>query len=76
MGLPRLILLGIMIGLGMWLWRRFNSRSAPPAKPAVSQSMVRCAHCHLHLPEDRAIQKNQQWYCSAEHLEHGHNARD
>lgn len=76
MGLPRLILLGIIIGLGMWLWRRFNSRPIARKKPSAVQTMVCCAHCHVHLPDDRAIQDKQHWYCSAKHLQLGPKARD
>lgn len=76
MGLPRLILLAIVIGGGIWLWRRFNSRKITPTQSMQSQSMVRCAHCHVHLPQNRAIQKNQQWYCSVEHLQHGPKTGD
>ncbi len=76
MGLPRLILLAIIIGSGVWLWRRFNSRSTGLRKNTTTQTMVRCAHCHVHLPQNRAVQKGQHWYCSAEHLKQGPKARD
>lgn len=76
MGLPRLILLAIIIGGGVWLWRRFNSRPLKHSKQPPTQTMVRCAHCHVHLPENRATQKNQDWYCSAEHRKLGPKARD
>ncbi|HHX34844.1 MAG TPA: hypothetical protein GX719_06180 [Gammaproteobacteria bacterium] len=76
MGLPRLILMAILIGGGIWLWRRFNSRSARSTQQPSAQTVVRCAHCHVHIPQDRAIQKNQHWYCSTEHLQQGPQARD
>lgn len=76
MGLSRLILLAIIIGGGMWLWRRFQSRPSNQTQSTDTQTMVRCAHCHVHLPQDRAIQRNQQWFCSSEHLQKGPQARD
>lgn len=76
MGLPRLILLAIIIGGGVWLWRRIKSRPLKQAKPTQSQAMVRCAHCHVHLPENRATRKGQDWYCSAAHLTLGPKTRD
>ena len=76
MGLSRLILLAIIIGGGMWLWRRFKSRPSNPTQNTDTQTMVRCAHCQVHLPQDRAIQRNQQWFCSSEHLQKGPQARD
>lgn len=75
MGLSRFILLAIIIGGGIWLWRRFNNRQTIAKHPST-QSMVRCAHCQVHLPQDRAIYRNQHWYCSSEHLQHGPQARD
>lgn len=76
MGLPRLILLAIIIGGGVWLWRRFNSRSSLSKKDTPTQTMVRCAHCNVHLPQDRAIKRNQNWFCSSEHLQQGPQPRD
>ena len=76
MGLSRLILLAIIIGGGMWLWRRFKSRPSNPTQNTDTQTMVRCAHCQVHLPQDRALQRNQQWFCSSEHLQKGPQARD
>ncbi|MDY7218719.1 PP0621 family protein [Denitrificimonas sp. JX-1] len=76
MGLPRLILFAIIIGGGVWLWRRLQRRSTTAAKQgSATQTMVRCAHCQVHLPEKRAIKKNQNWFCSPEHLEQGPQAR-
>ncbi|MDY0249854.1 MAG: PP0621 family protein [Pseudomonas sp.] len=74
MGLSRLILLVIIIGGGIWLWRRFNRRHTIEQHPST-QSMVRCAHCQVHLPQDRALYKSPHWYCSAEHLNHGSPTR-
>lgn len=76
MGLPRLIILGIIIGLGVWLWRRFNSRSISSKKSAVVHTMVCCANCHVHLAESRAIQDKRLWYCSPAHQQQGPKARD
>ena len=76
MGLPRLILLAIVIGGGLWLWRRFTSRPSPLNKDTTAHTMVRCAHCNVHLPQDRAIKRNQNWFCSSEHLQKGPQPRD
>lgn len=76
MGLPRLILLAIIIGGGLWLWRRFNNRSLNNSKHSKSQAMVRCVHCHVHIPQDRAYQQEHNWYCSAAHRKLGPKDRD
>lgn len=75
MGLSRLVLLAIIIAGGIWLWRRVNNRQTATKQP-TTQTMVRCAHCHVHLPQDRAISRNPHWYCSSIHLEHGPTTRD
>ncbi|SFW84256.1 hypothetical protein EDB98_12047 [Pseudomonas fluorescens] len=38
--------------------------------------MVRCAQCGVHLPRDRALALEQQWYCSQAHLEQGPGNRE
>ena len=77
MGLPRFILLAIIIGGSIWLWRRLTSRPCRSVQPSPVQTMVCCAHCHVHLPVDRARQDhNQDWYCSAKHLKLGPKSRD
>lgn len=76
MGLPRLIILGIIIGLGVWLWRRLNSSMSINKRSTPVLTMVRCSHCNVHLPENRAIQDKQHWYCSSAHLQQGPKARD
>lgn len=75
MGLFRIIFLAILVGTGVWLWRRLT-RSTFISKPNSTGTMVRCAQCDVHLPQERALQKDQQWYCSREHLIQGPNARD
>ncbi len=45
-------------------------RSAPPP-PKPLESMVRCAHCGIHLPRSEALLQNGQTWCSAEHARQG-----
>ena len=77
MGLPRFILIAIIIAGGLWLWRRIKQRTQATAQPSPVHTMVCCAHCHVHLPENRAIQDNQQhWFCSSAHRSLGPQSRD
>ncbi|MDH1302354.1 PP0621 family protein [Achromobacter sp. GD03932] len=39
--------------------------------PKPLESMVRCAHCGIHLPRSEALQQNGQTWCSAEHARLG-----
>lgn len=45
------------------------SRSAPAA--AAPESMVRCAHCGIHLPRSEAVLQNGSTWCSVEHARLG-----
>lgn len=74
----RLLFWIALIAAAIWLWRKFKqpasgtaSREEPGATP-----MVRCAHCGVHLPRDRALGQQQQWYCSQAHLEQGPGPHD
>jgi uncharacterized protein len=40
-------------------------RSAPA--PTAPESMVRCAHCGIHLPRSEAVLQNGLTWCSTEH---------
>lgn len=62
-----------LIVAAIWFWRK-NKRQAAAARPSAeleAAPMVRCAHCGVHLPRDRALSLQQQWYCSQAHLEQG-----
>lgn len=43
-----------------------RGRRSQPA-PAAPESMVRCAHCGIHLPRSEAVLQNGLTWCSAEH---------
>jgi uncharacterized protein len=65
MGLFRVLFWIALIAAAFWLWpRSTTSTSRPQAEP-----MVRCAHCHVHLPQHLALQQDDQWFCSQAHLE-------
>ncbi|MCQ6259868.1 PP0621 family protein [Pseudomonas hefeiensis] len=74
----RLLFWIALIAAAIWLWRKFKSTSAAPNAPRERDAppMVRCAHCGVHLPRDRALALEQQWYCSQAHLEQGPGTRD
>lgn len=67
-----------LIAAAVWLWRKLKRASSTPgsAREQDAPPMVRCAHCGVHLPRDRALTLEQQWYCSQAHLEQGPGARD
>ncbi|WP_314919199.1 PP0621 family protein [Pseudomonas helleri] len=72
----RLLIWAALIAAGVWFWRKYKASLQAPKKPADpgAQPMVRCAHCGVHLPRDRALSKQQQWFCSQEHMQQGPQA--
>ncbi|MGY6270727.1 PP0621 family protein [Achromobacter denitrificans] len=47
-----------------------TARGGAPQPKAV-ESMVRCAHCGIHLPRSEALLQNGQTWCNAEHARLG-----
>ena len=71
MGLFRLLFWFALIAAGIWLWRKAQGAASPTHKEPDSLPMVRCAHCGVHLPRQSALQNQNRWYCSQQHLEQG-----
>ena len=69
----RLLFWIAVIAAAVWFWRKFKSPAAKQQRPSEQGTiqMVRCAHCGLHLPQDRALSLRQEWYCTQAHLEQG-----
>ena len=52
--------------------RRFPRRQAArPARRRRGRTMVRCAHCGIHLPRSEALLQNGRTWCSADHAQRG-----
>ncbi|MDB6446763.1 MULTISPECIES: PP0621 family protein [Pseudomonas] len=74
----RLLILFAVVAAAIWIFRgmKSGSRSSRSTQDRDPSPMVRCAHCGVHLPRDRALALEQQWYCSQAHLEQGPGPRD
>ena len=70
--LLRLAFIAALIGAVIWLWRssRRQSSVTKPTEP-VSESMLRCAHCGVHVPQRLALSAGAHHYCSQAHLQQG-----
>jgi uncharacterized protein len=70
--LLRLLLTVALIGAAIWLWRNRHRRGLPrkPAEPA-EESMRRCAHCGVYVPQRLALNAGTHYYCSQAHLQQG-----
>lgn len=67
----------LIILVAIWAFKR-NRRSANPppdkdAPPTPASSMVSCAHCGLHLPQDEAVTGEKGVYCGTEHRSAAHD---
>ena len=69
----RLLFWIAVIAAAVWFWRKFKSPAARQQQAGEPDAalMVRCAHCGVHLPKDRALSTGQMWYCTQAHLEQG-----
>ena len=65
----RLILLGLLVVLVVWLLRRAIAAPRKPAPPAAEPQgeLVSCAHCSVNLPKSEARSAGGRHYCSEEH---------
>jgi len=68
-GLTKLIVLGLLIWLGLRVYRAIQRRqlqktTATPKQ--ISGDLVQCANCGVHLPIETARKKNGGFYCPPE----------
>jgi len=69
MGIFKLLVIGLAVWVALRAVRAWRARSARPGlrPPRIGGPMVRCAHCGVHVPADRALGAAGERYCSAEH---------
>ncbi len=68
----------ILLGIALWLLftavRRFirqRREQRAETRPSSSVNMVACSHCGVHLPQNEAVYKDNNYYCCTEHLRLG-----
>ncbi len=72
MGLIRLAVLFIIAWLiysltCRWLASLDQRREHKSGRSAHIETMVSCAYCGLHVPQNEALQAQGKYYCSGEH---------
>ncbi|MFK3799907.1 MULTISPECIES: PP0621 family protein [unclassified Pseudomonas] len=76
----RLIMWIALVMAAIWFFKRLTQGPAPRPKTTPRENdaapMVRCAHCGVHVPQDRALSQGQQWYCTESHRLQGPATRD
>ena len=76
----------VVIFVGVWVWRSSriaarkeldDSIQRETERQSAQKTIVSCAHCGLHLPQQEALAapssdlRQQLWFCSAEHRQFG-----
>jgi uncharacterized protein len=68
------ILFFVLLGVGLYvafrIWRSGKVRDAAATGPRPAdaiESMVRCAHCGLNVPQSEALEAGGRWFCSEAH---------
>jgi uncharacterized protein len=68
--LGKLILLVLVFALAWWLLKKYSSsitRKQPP-QARVTEDMVRCEYCGVHLPRSESHASSGKFFCSEDHL--------
>lgn len=69
--MSRLLLLVAIVAVVYLLIRSFR-KNAPRQDKTITDDMVRCAHCGVHLPKGESIQADGHFFCSTEHRDAYH----
>lgn len=56
-----------------WLHGNRNTSQRATDAPPHIDSVVKCAHCGLHIPEKEAIKEEERFFCSEEHRQRYHD---
>jgi uncharacterized protein len=72
MGLFRLIILFALIWLAYSIYKRYQASSSNHSNDhsdVATQKMVMCEVCDVHIPLNEAIEENNHYFCSQEHVD-------
>ena len=71
MSLIRLLVIALIIYLLIQIFKRWaaNKNNSSQKLQDKSTKMVQCKTCQLHIPENEALEKDGEYYCSQAHLE-------
>ena len=61
------IALAVIVLIAKRLWQPPGSKA--DKRKQIDGKMIKCAHCGTYIPESEALQNQDHWYCSREHME-------
>ena len=61
----------VLIAIGLLLYVIIGNllRKNRKSTPLISEQMVKCKHCNLHILEQEAVKSGDDYYCSQQHLD-------
>lgn len=65
--MSRLLFLAAIVALIYLLLKSYRRPPRKPPTPEVTEDMVRCAQCGVHLPKGESILAGGKYYCSEAH---------
>jgi uncharacterized protein len=65
--MSRLIFIIVLIAVVYWLLKSYNKKPAQKTEAKVTEDMVRCSHCGVHLPKSESILSGGDFFCSEAH---------
>lgn len=65
--MSRLLFLAAIVAVVYLLVRSYRRNTPPDGGGQVTEDMVRCAQCGVHLPRSEGIQSDGRFFCSAGH---------
>jgi uncharacterized protein len=65
--MSRLIFIVAVVAGVYWLLKSYSKKPPKKTETEVSEDMVRCSHCGVHLPKSESILSGGNFFCSEAH---------
>ncbi len=65
--MARLLLVVAVVAVVYLLIRSFRKNPSSEFQDTITEDMVRCAHCGVHLPKSEGVLSAGKFFCSKEH---------
>lgn len=65
--MARLLFLAAIVAVVYLLFRAYRKGAQPGQSDTVTEDMVRCAQCGVHLPKSESVESDGQFFCGTGH---------